>query len=354
MDPCDADTTDVRLMSVPIQLASCSAGSFDTEKAILESDCAASGGMDADTDAICLMLRRHWWRAVKLLLPTISARDRVRRFADTIRTGAGAVVDSSRLQGARRWTGGNEESVVTPAVQWAQNGSVVAVAIRFSPKKHGPVSVASVLEPSVELKDQSIKFSAKANGKPLRFQLELDLFGSIDVQASSWSATSAGRLTLTLVKTEVGAMWSALVRPPSAGSADGKPRHGHISSWYEMQQHFGSNEDESGDERPRAAQKPPEKAKMPPQVPDAGVSAAAGAAKIAKDGASTPSGGDEQGESADEAASSGSSTTSSKERGGGINSKRGSGKRAASKSLLVRVKKARRRWWKWFMSLFGW
>ena len=58
---------------------------------------------------------------------------------------------------------------------------------------------------------------------PLRFALELDLFGSVDAQASSWSAGSAGRLTLTLVKADEGAMWAALVKPPSADGHPGMP-----------------------------------------------------------------------------------------------------------------------------------
>ena len=347
-DPCAAEVTDVTLMHSPIRLAACSSVTFDTEEALLQSECAAAGGTEADVDAVCLMLRRQWWPAVKLVLPSISERTRIRQLADAIRTGAGAVVDTSRLQGAQRWTGGNEDSVVTPAVQWAQNGTVVAVAIRFSPKKHGPVSVASVLDPSVAIEDRSVKFAAKAKGKPLRFELELELFDRIDAQASSWTGSSAGRLTLTLVKAEAGAMWSALVRPPGASEGAGKARHGHISSWYEMQQHFGSNEDESGDERPKGAQKAPEKAK----IPDAGASAAAGAARLAK-GRAAPSARDDDEEDGDEGTAGGGGGGSSK--GTRSSSKRVRGKKGASgKSLMVRMRKARRRWWKWLLSVFGW
>ena len=140
-------------------------------------ECAAAV---EDASSVCLMMRRGWWSATKLATRSVSddGRRRIRAYADVMKTGAAGIVDSTRNQGARRWTD-SEESMVNPACQWAQNQSVVAVMVRYSPKKHGPVSIASVDEPRVHLNSTHLEFEALANPraesgkKPLRFLLEV-------------------------------------------------------------------------------------------------------------------------------------------------------------------------------------
>ena len=51
--------------------------------------------------------------------------------------------------------------------------------MRYSPKKHGPVSVANIDGEDVQLNRTHLTFSALARGKPLRFALELELEGAI-------------------------------------------------------------------------------------------------------------------------------------------------------------------------------
>ena len=118
-------------------------------------------------------------------------------------------------------------SVVVPAVQWAQTKSVVHVLVRFSPKKHGPVSVATVDEPDVALNATHLRFSATARPsvnsgkKPLRFELCIALDKPIDPAASTHSLASSGRLTLQLAKATTGG-WERLA-PRSSAPRSGAP-----------------------------------------------------------------------------------------------------------------------------------
>ena len=151
----------------------------------------------------------------------------------------------------------SQYTLVTPAVLWAQNESCVALAVRFSPKKHGPVSVASVDEPKVELNDSHVYFEALAHPfqrKPLRFVLELDLSQEIVAADSTWSLSS-GRLTATLAKREH-ATWTRLDKNHSISSV---VRHGPISTWFEMAEHFrgGAEAPELSDREDTSTKKPP-------------------------------------------------------------------------------------------------
>ena len=155
-------------------------------------------------------------------------RHQVRHFAEHRRKGNGRV---QLLQGAAH----TKAAVVVPAVQWAQNSSLVAIAVRFSPKKHGPVSVASVEQPKVLITEKHLSFSAAGlsvnGGKHLRFELELPLAHAIDAEASTWSAApGGGRLTVQLAKGTVGERWRTLATPPAADG--GGARRGHNSTWW--------------------------------------------------------------------------------------------------------------------------
>jgi hypothetical protein len=158
----------------------------------------------------------------------------VRQFSEHRRREATAVMQV--LQGEAH----TKAAVVVPAVQWAQNGSQVSLAVRFSPKKHGPVSVASLEEPRVLLTEKHLSFSAAGQsvngGKRLRFELELPLAHAIDAGMSHWT-TERTRITVTMLKAEPGMHWSALATPPPQDGSGA--RRGHISTWFEMQQQLG-------------------------------------------------------------------------------------------------------------------
>ena len=163
---CDPTATAAVLASSPI--SACSA-TFDSEDLLLATSCA-----DVAADEICRMIRRGWWRGAKKSLTAVpdDSRAQIRKFLEAYRTGAGSVIQALQSRGDGR-------SVITPACQWAQNTSVIALMVRYSPKKHGPVSVANVDEPRVSLNATHLQFDALANPraesgkKPLRFSLEV-------------------------------------------------------------------------------------------------------------------------------------------------------------------------------------
>jgi hypothetical protein len=235
-DPCSIADTSASFLSRPLELASCPTA-FDSEAALLSASCAEAASHDGVP--ICLAMRRGWFDAASMLSRlSVSAAGyaRVRNFVESWKREATSVVQLLQTDTHTK------TALVVPACQWAQNASVVAVAVRFSPKKHGPVSVASVEEPRVLLTERHVSFSATGlsvnGGKKLRFELELPLAHAIDAELSSWKAErSGGRLTMQLIKAEAGEHWPALATPPASDGSGA--RRGHISTWFEMQQQLG-------------------------------------------------------------------------------------------------------------------
>jgi hypothetical protein len=149
LDACEPSVNAASLLSTPV--ASC-AGAFGDEDALLAD---SGGSCTVEADAVCHMVRRGWFRAAKSALPYVrqagtagtlcgahlsarsracssmadESRTRVRKFLEARRDGANSVIALVRRGGD------DERTVVTPACQWAQNGSIVALAVRYSPKK---------------------------------------------------------------------------------------------------------------------------------------------------------------------------------------------------------------------------
>lgn len=252
-DACDTSLTFAAWHdSTPIDFGHCGKFGYEDEAAAGLKSCSFSDE-DFVSSSVCLMLRRGWWQAARVIVPSLStaARGPIRRFLQEHRAGASEVLHLTRQGGDSQYT------LVTPAVLWAQNESCVALAVRFSPKKHGPVSVASVDEPKVELNDSHVYFEALAHPfqrKPLRFVLELDLSQEIVAADSTWSLSS-GRLTATLAKREH-ATWTRLDKNHSISSV---VRHGPISTWFEMAEHFrgGAEAPELSDREDTSTKKPP-------------------------------------------------------------------------------------------------
>ena len=287
-DPCDPTLTELDFLAetTPID-AGGECGAFSSE-----ADAVAAQGCSAAAEelppTICLMLRRGWYKGAKAFVPAIRkdsvARGRVRRLMEEYRAGASDVLSMTNTQGRKNTENSDSDySLITPAVQWAQNVSCVAVAVRFSPKKHGPVSVASVEDPKVALNETHLTFEAVGHPfqrKPLRFLLELELKAKIKPEESTWSASSNGRLTAMLVKAEP-SPWPRLDANETIASDDADPedaaavtprrRKGPISTWYEMAEHFRGGKDapdEDGGSSSTAKKASPSPAK-PPKAPKA-------------------------------------------------------------------------------------
>ena len=202
--------------------------------------------------AVCACMRRRWWRAAQQLLPRVPAGKQavVRQFAQALRDGAGGVV-TDLLRGSSTGIQHDRVTSAVPAVQWAQSAAAVHVLVRFTVKKHGPVAVANVDDAKVELEARRVRFTAKARGKPLIFELELPLEQNIVPDESSYSFEGRGQLTMTLRKEEQGKDWAQLAPPD-----DGATRRGALSPWYEMQEKF---------EREKPKKAPKEETKKAPK-----------------------------------------------------------------------------------------
>jgi len=235
-DPCDVSMTDATLHTAPVVVDGCPTP-FDDEQALLDAStrCAArtsSGG------SVCHSMRRGWWAAARALTPLVDDRGRtsVRQHAEGLRAGAASVNLEVLRGGSSKASGlsGEGLNVVTPACQWAQNSTVAAVAVRFSPKRYGPVSVANVDNAHVHLNETHLEFRALARGKPIQFHLLLAFHAPVDMQASTYEI-ERGRLEVHLVKAKV-EVWPDLAGPAAEGQ-----RRGPIAKWYERQEHLGSH-----------------------------------------------------------------------------------------------------------------
>lgn len=239
-DSCAADETSTTFLLGPIMLDDGFA--FDDEASIVAWAEGPGSDVQHDGATVCAALRRGWQSAARALVRTATdaGRTRIRHFAEFRRRETTSVVQL--LQSTVHTT----DATIVPAVQWAQNGSTVAVMVRFSPKKHGPVSVSVVDKPEVSLTASHLSFTGEGNsvngGKRLRFALELPFTHDIVPEASTFNPSgTGGRVTLQLAKAKTGEHWATLARAITAsdGSDGHQPRRvGPISSWFEMQMQF--------------------------------------------------------------------------------------------------------------------
>ena len=239
-DSCAADETSTTFLLGPIMLDDGFA--FDDEASIVAWAEGPGSDVQHDGATVCAALRRGWQSAARALVRTATdaGRTRIRHFAEFRRRETTSVVQL--LQS----TVHTADATIVPAVQWAQNGSTVAVMVRFSPKKHGPVSVSVVDKPEVSLTASHLSFTGEGNsvngGKRLRFALELPFTHDIVPEASTFNPSgTGGRVILQLAKAKTNEHWATLARAITAsdGSDGHKPRRvGPISSWFEMQMQF--------------------------------------------------------------------------------------------------------------------
>ena len=226
---CSADESTAALLAAPLQPPCCDAVPGGEDE-LLASGCVRDCVAAVPAWMVCLAVRRGWWRLARALLPRLAdggERDHLRQFAQSVKDGAARVVSLQQLGGS------DDAAIVTPAVQWTQSRTSVHILIRFSPKKHGPVSVSTVTSPILEINSSHVAFTAHGAPlarKPLQFELNLPLAGRIVAERSS-HAYGTGRLTLTLPKADDDDTWKELCVPAQPGE-----RRGHVTSWWEMAQ----------------------------------------------------------------------------------------------------------------------
>lgn len=126
--------------------------------------------------------------------------------------------------------GASEVRVISPALRWAQNASVVLIEVKMAHKMSAPAVTSTTLD-ELELTPQRLWLVGVSPNR--RFELSLPLWQPIDTNHSGLSSEmSAGRVALTLRKAQSG-HWPALLTKDSR-------RPSNLGYWFEMQEKLGN------------------------------------------------------------------------------------------------------------------
>lgn len=189
------------------------------------------GLCDDAASNIKYLAERGWWTATKEFTRLVRRHrpgvdlDAAQRFIANLRDEA-----VSALQAFRAGTA--EDTVMSPAFQWAQSWDTVLLSVKFSSRIDGPTTVLSVVDERVAITNSSLEFNATGKDKPKRMRLALSFNQSVDAQASSWTMASVGRVSFTLRKAVPG-VWPQLL-------AHGAPRPKNMYVDYERQEALDS------------------------------------------------------------------------------------------------------------------
>lgn len=122
---------------------------------------------------------------------------------------------------------------VSPAFQWAQNDTCIFLTIKYTVRWNAPGAL-EVTEPAVNMSYNMFNFTGlgKHSNNKYRYVLSLSLFDMILDSASSWSAASVGKLSVTLRK-RWPRKWPRLL-------ANKKTKISNMHVWMEMQEKLDS------------------------------------------------------------------------------------------------------------------
>eukprot|EP00927_Polykrikos_kofoidii_P023738 TRINITY_DN21764_c0_g1_i1.p1 TRINITY_DN21764_c0_g1~~TRINITY_DN21764_c0_g1_i1.p1 ORF type:complete len:541 (+),score=91.52 TRINITY_DN21764_c0_g1_i1:74-1696(+) len=118
---------------------------------------------------------------------------------------------------------------VSPAFQWAQNETCILLTVKYTVRWNAPGAL-EVTDAFVNMTGNFFQFSGlgKHSNNKYKYLLSLDLFDNIDPAASTWSAASVGKVSVTLRK-RWPRMWPRLL-------ANKKVKIGNMHVWFEMQE----------------------------------------------------------------------------------------------------------------------
>ncbi|KAL1522829.1 hypothetical protein AB1Y20_017798 [Prymnesium parvum] len=187
----------------------------------------ASGSHRPTESDVLVAVERAWWEASKLMLrkmredgAVVGTMQEVRSAATKMRDQATDIINLMRV-GANA-----EETVVNAAFQWAQRLEYVYLNVKFSSRIDGPVTCLNVDNENITFTNDSLYFEGIGRQKPKTFKLNLTFHQEIDPEASSWSFSSVGRMSITIAKKEHGT-WPRLLKTKQ------KPKN--MYSWYDRQ-----------------------------------------------------------------------------------------------------------------------
>jgi len=162
--------------------------------------------------AIVHAVRRQWWgsarAAVNLLRNSNTAvPSEARRVVTELRDEAGAVLNLMRQTKM-------DEATIHCACLWAQGLYSVHINVKFASRLDAPVTVLNVDDEVVHINDTHVSFTGVGRQKPKRYVVDLELFGPILANESTWSFGSVGTIKFVLKKaTDV--EWPSLTAPNS-------------------------------------------------------------------------------------------------------------------------------------------
>jgi len=118
------------------------------------------------------------------------------------------------------------------ALQWAQNSSAVFVGVKYAARWSAPGAI-EVVDVKVNISRCCFELTGFGHHSSVRkrYAVNLDLYGDIVAETSSWSAASVGRLTATLQKADASVKWPRLTQAKS------RSKH-QIGKWLDMEERW--------------------------------------------------------------------------------------------------------------------
>jgi len=117
--------------------------------------------------------------------------------------------------------------VLAPAFQWAQSLDNVFINIKYATRFDTPGCLETFNENiTIEENRLNISIYCRHDKTILKYELDLELFDTVDVQLSKYEQSSVGRLYVNLVKTGRPNRWRRLLK--------GTEKLSNMGLWWEL------------------------------------------------------------------------------------------------------------------------
>lgn len=103
--------------------------------------------------------------------------------------------------------------MISPAFQWAQSLDHVMLNIKLATRMDSP-GCLDTFDPNITISENrfDLSISCRIDKQILRYELHLDLFENVDVNASYYEMGSVGRLYANLTKASKPSRWRRLLK----------------------------------------------------------------------------------------------------------------------------------------------
>jgi hypothetical protein len=102
---------------------------------------------------------------------------------------------------------------INPAFQWAQSLDHVILSVKFTTRMDSP-GCLDTFDPNITLGNNTFYMSinCRIDKQVFRYELDLELFGDIDLNSSHFELGSVGRLYANLTKADKPSRWRRLLK----------------------------------------------------------------------------------------------------------------------------------------------